>query len=350
MSEEIWDSILNYIKGKKKIQLLSTSKEKQEIEIIKVTKKSIKIKLGNKKFKILKKRLIENYKLLLSDKGNWISIEDRITKSKNNSLTQKEKLISKDMKINIFMASILVKVFDNIIFNCQKKNVAIMMIKIESFIVKLWSHIFLILSYISPFAIIRAIFKKTRYSYLFVDWWALTYFIASIVLFTTLKLFGIQEWTNIPTWVEIPLFIKIISIIGGIRIFEIIIYHVNVLLFDEYRAKLAGNTYAVRGYRRLIVLLLQNYMEIAIWFALIYRCLNFAFEKNNFYLNSATMSLKLSFTTMTTFGQIDIQPKILLGHILTLTQSVIGLFIALLIIARFISLIPKPKTFDELEK
>ena len=53
---------------------------------------------------------------------------------------------------------------------------------------------------------------------------------------------------------------------------------------------------------------------------------------------------------MTTFGYSTIFPKEPLGDILTLMQSVIGLFMALLILARFISLIPTPETLDEFEK
>jgi hypothetical protein len=53
---------------------------------------------------------------------------------------------------------------------------------------------------------------------------------------------------------------------------------------------------------------------------------------------------------MTTFGHTAISPRETLGDILIFIQSVIGLFMALLILARFISLIPTPETLDEFEK
>jgi hypothetical protein len=39
-----------------------------------------------------------------------------------------------------------------------------------------------------------------------------------------------------------------------------------------------------------------------------------------------------------------------LGLILTFAQTIIGIFMALLILTRFISLLPKPETHDNFEK
>jgi hypothetical protein len=51
-------------------------------------------------------------------------------------------------------------------------------------------------------------------------------------------------------------------IYGGVRVVEIVIYQINVLIFDEYRARRSGIMYGVRGYRRLILLVPHNYIEI----------------------------------------------------------------------------------------
>ena len=123
-----------------------------------------------------------------------------------------------------------------------------------------------------------------------------------------------------------------------------------MLLFDEYRAKRAGKPYAFRGFRRIVVLLLHNYAEIIFWFALFYRNLDWAFQTYKVSLNSFLASLNFSFVTMTTLGYSTISPKEPLSDVLTLVHSAIGLFMALLILARFISLLPKPKTLDEFEK
>ena len=208
----------------------------------------------------------------------------------------------------------------------------------KSFIVELWSYIFSKLRKLSLFNIIRILFPYTEGSYCFVDGYVLGNLLLSIVLFY------ICSALNLHYWEAIFLFY------GGIRVFEVFIYQINVLLFDEYRAKKAGKTYVLGGFRRLVILLLLNYVEIIFWFALFYRNFIWAFETAKINLNSVLVYINFSFTTMTTFGYSTMLPKHNSGYILILIQSVIGLFMALLILARFISLIPMPKTLDKFEK
>lgn len=208
----------------------------------------------------------------------------------------------------------------------------------KSFIVEIWSKVFSILRWISPFQIIRISIPATKESYRFVDGWVLANLLLPIVLLLICSAPNLRWWEAIAIGY------------GGIRVFEVFIYQINVLLFDEYRAKKAGKTYALRGFRRLLILLLHNYVEIIFWFALLYRNLGWAFETSKISLNSFLVSLNFSFVTMTTFGYSTIFPKETLGDTLTLIQSVLGLFMALLILARFISLIPTPQTLDEFER
>jgi hypothetical protein len=137
---------------------------------------------------------------------------------------------------------------------------------------------------------------------------------------------------------------------GVIRVFEVFIYQINVLLFDEYRTKKANGLYAIQSYRRIVILLLHNYIEIIFWFALFYRNIGYAFETGGADLNQILVSLNFSFFTMTTFGITSISPKDNFGIIVNFLQSIIGLFMALLILSRFISLIPPPETLDPLER
>src|SRR5206468_2499479 len=53
---------------------------------------------------------------------------------------------------------------------------------------------------------------------------------------------------------------------GGLRVFEVVVTQTNVLLFDEWRARRRGVSYALRGYRRILILLLHNYAEVVFWF------------------------------------------------------------------------------------
>jgi hypothetical protein len=208
----------------------------------------------------------------------------------------------------------------------------------KSFIVELWARVFSALRWLSLFQIICTCIPSVRASYSFVDAWVLGNLLFSILLLAISSASGVHWW-------ELPFVVY-----GTIRVVEIIIYQANVLLFDEYRAKKAGKSYALRSLRRTVILLLHNYTEIIFWFAIIYRNLNWAFQVSGATLNSFSESFNLSFVTMTTFGQTGVSPTGILGSILIFFQSATGLFMALVILARFISLIPEPETLDEFEQ
>jgi hypothetical protein len=56
-----------------------------------------------------------------------------------------------------------------------------------------------------------------------------------------------------------------------------------------------------------------------------------------------------SFITMTSFGDFDLLPKSTMAASVLLFHATVGLFMTLLSLARFISLIPAPKTRDIVE-
>jgi len=197
-------------------------------------------------------------------------------------------------------------------------------------VVDLGEYIFDKLRWLSLFHPIRNIFPSIEKSYGFVEIWVLFNLSCSIVF-----LF-ISSSKNILWWEIILLSFAVL------RIFEIFIYQINVLLFDQYRL---GEKYELRGVERIIILLLINYIEILFWFALLYRNFHFAFRSKYTILNSFWGSLYFSLVTMSTLGYGDITPITHFGEILNIVQTLLGLFMALLIIARFNSLLPTPKKF-----
>jgi hypothetical protein len=207
----------------------------------------------------------------------------------------------------------------------------------KSFIVKLWSWFFGILRWISLFQIVRVLFPKIKEPGA-VELWVFTNLMAAVVLLGLRDAYGWRWWEML--------------LIGycAIRILEVVVYQVNVFLFDAYRAQKAGRTYELRGFRRLVILLLHNYVELIFWFAIIYRHFVSEFCVPAGSVDSFFQALSLSFNTMSTFGRSSALPKSFVAEILVLSQSVVGLFMALLIIARFIAIIPQPRTADELEK
>lgn len=208
----------------------------------------------------------------------------------------------------------------------------------SSFIVDFWSGIFNVLSKISVFSLVRQIFPSAINAR-FVDFWVLGHL--------TLSLVSIFIAVNSPH----PLIGYIFMGYGFIRTFEIVVYQTNVLLFDEYRVIKLGGEYHLEGYRRIVLLLLHNYFEIIFWLACTYTVMTESFD-HKWQLGTGTVlgGIYSSFITMTTFGDFDLSPKSNLAAIILLFHATVGLFMTLLSLARFISLIPAPKTRDAVEK
>jgi hypothetical protein len=198
---------------------------------------------------------------------------------------------------------------------------------------------------------VRKLIRDKILGYGFVDAWVCANLILLIILSSTCSALNLH-------WGQ-P-FADFAVIYGGLRVWEVIIYQINVLFFDEYRAKdrestlrkkgITYVTYALRSYRRVVILSLLNYLEIVFWFALFYHNLNGAFETGKASLDFFPAAVHFSLVTMTGFGNTSISPQGPLGYALTSIQIAIGLFMVVVIIARFIALLPKPKTMDEFER
>ena len=218
----------------------------------------------------------------------------------------------------------------------------------KPFIVRLWSGAFSLLRELTPLRIIRIrIIPRIKPDFrqdntlndALIEAWAFGHFLLSMLALAVCSALS-RHWC------------EYIAIVWGVvRVWEIVIVQINVLLFDWYKwysAKKRDRDYALVGYLRMVILLVHNYAEIIFWFAIIYLNRNWSAQKDT--LSLFLESLNLSFVTMTTFGQTEVSPPGNLGKALTLIQSVIGLFMSLAVLARFISLLPEPKTLDKYEQ
>lgn len=210
----------------------------------------------------------------------------------------------------------------------------------NSFIVEFWSRIFEFLGKISAFELVRAVLPRLSRSYAFVDGWVLAHLflaLGSVFLVTFDEKYESYSF--------------FVVLYGSIRVFEMTIYQVNVLLFDGYRAKRAGQVYALKGHRRIVILLLHNYFEIIFWFACSYIFFadSFSYKWDASY-RTVLGAIYSSFIAMSTFGDFNLNPKDFFGAAILLFQSVCGLFMTLLCLARFIALLPVPPSMDELEQ
>lgn len=209
----------------------------------------------------------------------------------------------------------------------------------SSFIVEFWSKTFSALAKISLFALMRKLFPASI-TVRFIDIWVLAHLVLSVVAVFFSAVYSIYPTVGY-------LFVGY----GFLRTLEIVVYQVNVLLFDEYRVVKVGGEYHLEGYRRIVLLLLHNYFEIIFWFACAYTVMAADFE-HKWQSGTGTVfgGIYSSFITMTTFGDFDLLPKNAVAAFVLLSHAAIGLFMNLLSLARFIGLIPVPKTRDVAER
>jgi len=137
---------------------------------------------------------------------------------------------------------------------------------------------------------------------------------------------------------------------GAIRMLEICVYLAKVVLGSPFE-RARPHRYGATGYRRTLVLAIHNYVEVIVWFAAAYshwRALFHTPDPNP--LTTAPGALYFSVVTMTTMGYADIWPNNVPGRTLVGTHLVIAVFMAVVILGRFVSNLPTPDTKDELGK
>lgn len=202
----------------------------------------------------------------------------------------------------------------------------------QSFIVDFWERIFYFLSFISVFYWVRKIIKSDPHR--FVDFWVLGHLIGAI--FISWLVFEGILWGG---------FLYIVFGYSFLRVFEIIVYQLNVLLFDQYRKTKEEEGYRIHSAVRMVILLLHNYIEIIFWFTTMILCLSFLynypipiswgeFVKSNVLCITTFNSEALSSSGVISLSRIS---KLVFYEILS------GLIMTLLSLARFISLLPPIK-------
>lgn len=207
--------------------------------------------------------------------------------------------------------------------------------KNDSFLVDMWEFIFRVLSYISIFYVIRKI--KNKMTYRFVDFWVIGNFLFSII--SSILIFYLHE--------NFLYVMIVLSIYGSLRVFEVIVYQVNVVFFDPYRAYKAELPYKIKSIRRMILALFHNYVEIMFWFTAIMLTI----AKASHISITATWFEYVTSTILcvTIFDRSGLEN--IIGDNLFLTQLafleiVSGLIMTIISIARFIGILPAVDEID----
>ena len=229
----------------------------------------------------------------------------------------------------------------------------------NSIIVEILSFFFHVLKYLSLYKLFKWMFINPNSD----DRRKIEYY---VIGFTIFSFFLVMLWPAN----SLPLLQLFFLIFIMFRIAEILIVQINALFFDWFRdgkvrrKKTYETTndneskssqevqskkpYVIRGFLRITLLLLTNYVEIVFYFAVFYQYFFWIFP--NISVLDPVSAINFSFFTMTTFGHPSLGIQGSFAQVLTLSQAVIGVFMALLIISKFISLFPKAHSDDEAEK
>lgn len=142
-----------------------------------------------------------------------------------------------------------------------------------------------------------------------------------------------------------------LSIYPAFRVFEIIVFQFYTQIYGGYRREKVRVHYSVHSYRRSIILAFVLYLEIMIWFACIYRIYSDNFSKmEELLLTDPSIAIYFSAVTMTTIGYGDFRAVTTFGSLLITAQSMIGLFMTMLVLSRIITYLPRPSTRDPIEQ
>lgn len=207
----------------------------------------------------------------------------------------------------------------------------------DGFIIDFWERIFRFLSKISLFYWIRKLSKN--YTYTFVDKWVLGNlcfaFLSTLIIYIFVSKYNVIN--------------TVLMIYGILRVFEIIVYQLNVLFFDAYRAKKIGRKYKIKSPTRMVLLLLHNYFEVMIWYSVI--LMSIIQLSGNVLVYSWWSYVRSNILNVATFNSGNIQ-EITGGFYSNLSdfvfvENITGIIMTIVCLARFINLMPSIDSIEE---
>lgn len=125
------------------------------------------------------------------------------------------------------------------------------------------------------------------------------------------------------------------------RILEIFIYQVNALLFDPIKSKVNNEEYKIKSATRMVIMLLLNILEYIIWFSAIYV---FAYNTSELCTDCSNVVFDSIMTLANIAEPKHVDDPIII--IIAYIESIIGIFMNIICLARFISLLPPVKTIN----
>lgn len=129
-----------------------------------------------------------------------------------------------------------------------------------------------------------------------------------------------------------------------LRTFELFVYQINVLLFDPIKS--GWTAYRIKSATRTVLLLICNIFEYVLWFSVVY---TFVYKTYNQNIDSLRVILE-SVTTLANISSPEDFSDYEKGFEITIIahiESVIGIFMNIICLARFISLLPPIQSIDK---
>lgn len=177
------------------------------------------------------------------------------------------------------------------------------------------------------FGLLRRFVTPLQGSYCFVDIWVHVNLLLSILV--------LLLWCHpCVLWFSV-----IMLIYAALRVYEILIYQVNVIIFGKSRAKKAKRNKLLLSPLRSVLSLLLNYLEVIFWFAVFYLQFNWAFLDGSIRLATYDQAFGVSLSRMTYSGIAEVTPSGTLGYVLLHAQATIGLFMTVFVLGWAISLL-----------
>jgi len=127
----------------------------------------------------------------------------------------------------------------------------------------------------------------------------------------------------------------IFLIVAVLRLLEILINALHVTIFYG-----VVDRKEIAGYRRIVILLIFNFIEFVFWFAFIYRWMPAQFTDFEFSIPLSLLSY--SFSTATGVGNPPVVSDSNCSIAVSLVESSLGLFMIVAVLARFVSYLPRP--------
>lgn len=132
-----------------------------------------------------------------------------------------------------------------------------------------------------------------------------------------------------------------------LRVWEILWRQLNQIVNDRAPTENQTRLLPIYDQRRSFLLALFNYIEIIVWFAVVYRFV-WSDLKANDTPNSCISALYFSVVTMATVGYGDIHAKVPYTQIIVTLQIAVGLFMTLVVLARIIGFFKQPPESEKL--